>query len=91
MLPAVETSAEQGAAIVDRASRRPEIHALTVRPGGEQEDRLPRRLIRHYAMQVRLHMVALFRVKEKTLIASTALGAPVAGHLGLAGGEQTPV
>ena len=91
MLPAVEIPAEEGAAIVDRASRSPEIHALTVHLGGEQEYRLPCRLILHNAMPVRLHLVALFGVEEKTLITSTALGAPVAGHLSLAGAEQTPV
>jgi hypothetical protein len=85
VLPAVETPAEEGAAIIDRASRSTEIHALTVRLGGEQKYRLPRRLIRRNAMPVRLHLVALFRVEEKTLITSAALGAPVAGYVSLAG------
>jgi hypothetical protein len=90
VLPAVETPAEEGAAIIDRASRSTEIHALTVL-GGEQEYRLPRRPIRHNAMPVRLHLVSLFRVEEKTLITPATLDAPVAGHVSLSGGEQTPV
>ena len=83
MLPAIETPAKQGATIIDRASRSAEIHALTVRLGGEQEYRVPSRLIGHHVMPVRLHFVALFRVEKKTLITSTALGAPVATHVGL--------
>jgi hypothetical protein len=34
-------------------------------------------------MQVRFHLVALFRLEKETLIASTALDAPVAGHVSL--------
>jgi len=83
VLPAVETPAEEGATIIDRASRIAEIHALTVRLGGEQKYRIPRRLIRHNVMTVRIHLVALFRVEKKTLIASTALSASVAGHVSL--------
>ena len=90
MLPAIETPAEEGAAIIDRASRSPEIHTLTVRLGREQEYWLPRRLIRHNAVAVRLHLVALFGVKKKTLIASTALGASVAGNFSLAVWGQIP-
>jgi hypothetical protein len=91
VLPAVKTAAEKRAAIIDRASRSTEIHALTVRFGGEQKYRIPRHLIPRNSMPVRLYIVALFRVKEKTLIASAALRAPVAGHVGQSVGEQTPV
>jgi len=83
VFPAIETPAEQGAVIVDRASRSAEIHALTVRLGGEQENRIPRRPIPHNAMPVRLDFVALLRVEKKTLITFAALGASVAGHVGL--------
>ena len=91
MLPAIETPAEKGAAIIDRASRRAQIHALTVRIGGKQEHRIPSRLIPRDAMPVRLYFVALFWVKKEALIASTALRAPIAGRVGLSVGEQTPV
>ena len=91
MLPAVETAAEKRATIIDRASRGTEIHALTVCLGGEQEYRIPRHLIRRNAMAVRLYIVALFRVKKETLIASTTLRAPIARHVSLLVGEQTPV
>ena len=84
MLAAVETPAQERATIIDRASRSAEIHALTVRLGCEQEDRIPSRLIRHNTMPVRLHFVAAFRVKKKSLVASATLGAPVAGHVSLA-------
>ena len=91
MLPAVETPAQQGAAIIDRASRSAQIHALTVRLGGEQKDPIPRPGIRHNAMPVRLDFVSLIRVQNKTLITSAALCAPVAGHPGLFVQLQIPV
>jgi hypothetical protein len=84
VLAAVETPAQERATIIDRASRSAEINALTVCLGGEEEYRIPSRLIPHHAMPVRLHFVALFRVKKKTLIASATLGAPVAEHVSLA-------
>jgi len=34
-------------------------------------------------MLVRLHMIALFRMKKKALIASTALGASITVHVAL--------
>ena len=80
MLPAVETPTEERAAIIDRASRGAEIHALTVRIGGKHEYRIPRRLICQNVMPIRLHIVALFRVKKQTLIAFATLGACIAGH-----------
>ena len=83
MLPAIEAPAQQRAAIVDGASRRAQIHALAVRLGGEQEQRIPRRLVRHHPMPVLFDLVAVFRMKKEPLIASTALGAAVTGHVGL--------
>lgn len=83
MLPAVETPAEEGAAIIDRASRSSQIYTLTVRLGSEQEYRIPCLPIARYAMPIRIHLVTLLRVEEKTLITSTALGAPVAGNVRL--------
>ena len=83
MLPAVETPAQQRAPIIDRASRSTEIHALTVRLGGEQRYQIPRRQIRHHAMPIRLDFVSLFRVENKTLITPAALCAAVAGHADL--------
>jgi len=56
---------------------------VTVRLGGEQENRIPCRLIIQHVMPVRFDFVTLFRVEKKTLITSTALGAPVAGHVSL--------
>lgn len=83
MLPAIETPAEERTAIIDRASRWAEIYAVTVRIGGKQEYRIPRRLIYQNVMSIRLHVVALFRVKKETLIAFATLGARVAGHVSL--------
>jgi hypothetical protein len=83
VLPAVETPAEKRATIIDRASRSAEIHALAVRLGGEQEHRIPRCLIPHNAMPIRIHLVALFRVEKETLIASAALRAPITGNVSL--------
>ena len=91
MLAAIETAAQKGAAIVDRASRSAEIHALTVRFSGEQKYRIPRRRVRHDTMAVPLDFVSLFRVENKTLIAPAALRAPVAGHASLFVWKQTPV
>ena len=91
MLPAIETAAEEGATIIDSASRSAQIHALTVPLGGEQKYRIPRHLIPDNVMPVRLNFVALFRMEKKTLIASTALSAPVAGHVSLSVYGQTPV
>jgi hypothetical protein len=56
---------------------------MTARFSGEQEHRILRRSIIHNAVPVRLDFVSLFRVEDKTLIASAALCAPVAGHAGL--------
>ena len=83
VLAAIESPAEEGAAVVDRASRSAEIDALAVRLGGEQENRIPRRAIGHHAMPVRLDFVAPFRVEKKALITFAALGAAVAGHVRL--------
>jgi len=91
VLPAIETPAEEGATIIDGASRSAEIHALTVPLGGEQKHRIPRRLIADNVMPVRLDFVALFRMEKKTLIATTTLSAPVAGHVSLSVWGQTPV
>jgi len=83
VLPAIEASAQEGTAIIDRASRSAEIHALTVRFSGEQKHRIPRRPIRNNAMPVQLDFVSPFRVENKTLITPAAFGTPVAGHIGL--------
>ncbi len=83
--------AGERAVIINRASRSAEVDVLTVRLGGEEEYKIPRRLIRHNAMPVRLHFVALLRLEKETLTAPTALGAPVARHVGLSVGGQTPV
>ena len=90
VLAAVEGAAEERAAIVDRASRSAKIDALTARQGGKQEDRFPRRPIRHHLMLVGIHCVAPFRMKEQTLIAVAARGAAVAGHGRLVVRRQTP-
>jgi hypothetical protein len=91
VFPAVETPAEERATIIDRASRSAEIDALTVRLRGKQEYWIPRRLIRQNFVPVRLHCIALLRLKKETLIASAALGAAMTGHLSLFYRGQTPV
>ena len=78
MFPAIESPAQQWAAPVDRATCLPEIHARAVRPGGEKEQWIARRPIHHHPMPVRFHVVALFRMQKKTLIAGAARGAPAA-------------
>ena len=83
MLPAVETPAEERAAIVDGASRWAEIYAVTVRIGGKQEYRVFRPRICQNLMAIRLDIVALFRVKKETLITFATLGARVTGHVSL--------
>jgi hypothetical protein len=83
VLAAIETSAQERATIVDRASRGAEIHTLTVRLGGKQKHRISGHRILHNAMPVPLDFVSLFRVENKTLITPAALRTSIAGHVAL--------
>jgi len=83
VLSAVETPAEERTTLIDRASRSPQIYALTIRFGGKHEYRISRDLIRESAMPVRLHVIPPPGVKKKTLIAFTTLGAIAARHVSL--------
>jgi len=75
--------------MVNSAARRAEIHAVAVRLGGKQVYRIARRLVGQDVVPVRFHFVAVFWMKEKTLIAPAAFCAAVAGYFGLSVGEQT--
>jgi hypothetical protein len=54
---------------------------MAVRFGGEQEHRVACGLVRHDAMPVGVHDIALFRMQKETLPASATLCAAVAGDV----------
>lgn len=83
MFAAVEGPAEERAPLVNRASGGAEIDAGAVFVGGEKIDRIPGDLIGTDLKLVRLHIVALFGVQKKALIALAAFRADAAGDLGL--------
>ena len=73
VFPAVETPAEEGAAVIDRASRGTKIDALAAPARWRADIESSRRPIHHNLMPIRIHFVAMFGVKKETLIASAAL------------------
>jgi hypothetical protein len=91
VLPAVETSTQQRPPIVDRASRGTKIDAVAIRFSGKQKNRISRHRIDNNAVTVRLDLISLFRVENKTLITSAALCTSVARHAALFVYDQTPV
>ena len=88
MLPAIETPAQKGPAMIDRATGSAQIHALAVLLRGQQENPVAGIRVSCHPNLVRFHLVALPGMQKQRLFAPAALGTAVAGHFRLTGCRQ---
>lgn len=86
VLAAIETAAQERSPVVDGATRRPQVDARTV-TGGKQVYRIAFAVGQHLVL-IRLHVVTMVGMEEKTLIAAAAFDALATGNVGLVGGRQ---
>jgi hypothetical protein len=77
VLPAIEAAAEQRTPFINGASRSSQINARAFGISGQRENLLARFAIRQNLNLIRLHIVALFRMKQKKLFTAATLGAAV--------------
>jgi len=80
VFPAVETAAQKGTAVVNRASRWTEVHTFAVCLGGKEKDRITGLGVFGDTDLVGFEIIALRRMQEERLLAPATFGATVAGN-----------